>query len=178
MDQLWGEAGADVLDGGAGNDTLYGGGGNDILNGGNGKDTLQGGAGDDALDSGNGPDTILFGRGDGQDTMIGHGSNQGDAILFSSGINPIDLVLSRQVNDLRVAIHGSDDRMTIQDWYADNANQAKEFEAGSGSQLLNTQVDQLIQAMAQFSSESGLSWDQAIDQRPQDVQTILAASWQ
>jgi hypothetical protein len=43
---------------------------------------------------------------------------------------------------------------------------------------MNNQVDQLIQAMAAFTQQSGLSWDQAIDQRPQDVQTILAANWQ
>jgi hypothetical protein len=35
----------------------------------------------------------------------------------------------------------------------------------------------LIQAMASFSQQSGLSWDQAIDQRPQQVQAVLAASW-
>ena len=39
------------------------------------------------------------------------------------------------------------------------------------------QVEQLIQAMASFSQQSGLSWDQAIDQRPKDVQTVLAANW-
>jgi hypothetical protein len=32
--------------------------------------------------------------------------------------------------------------------------------------------------MASFSAQSGLTWDQAIDQRPQDVQTVLAGSWQ
>ena len=55
--------------------------------------------------------------------------------------------------------------------------QTEVLQAGDGSQLLNTQVDQLIQAMAGFSAQSGLSWDQAIDQRPQDVQMILAANW-
>ena len=43
---------------------------------------------------------------------------------------------------------------------------------------LHTQVDQLIQAMATFTQQTGLSWDQAIDQQPQNVQTVLAASWQ
>ncbi|MGH7304426.1 MAG: hypothetical protein ACRELZ_14110 [Candidatus Rokuibacteriota bacterium] len=42
----------------------------------------------------------------------------------------------------------------------------------------NTQVAQLIQAMATFTAQTGLTWDQAIDQQPQDVQNILAASWQ
>jgi hypothetical protein len=44
--------------------------------------------------------------------------------------------------------------------------------------LLSTQVDQLIQAMAGFTAQTGLTWDQAIDQQPQEVQAVLAASWQ
>ena len=44
--------------------------------------------------------------------------------------------------------------------------------------MLNTQVDQLIKAMATFTQQTGLSWDQAIDQQPQNVETVLAASWQ
>jgi hypothetical protein len=44
--------------------------------------------------------------------------------------------------------------------------------------LLSTQVDQLIQAMAGFTQQTGLTWDQAIDQQPQEVQAVLAASWQ
>ena len=32
--------------------------------------------------------------------------------------------------------------------------------------------------MASFISTTGLTWDQAIDQRAQDVQAVLAASWQ
>jgi hypothetical protein len=31
--------------------------------------------------------------------------------------------------------------------------------------------------MAAFGASSGLSWDQAIVQQPQSVQTILAAYW-
>ena len=52
------------------------------------------------------------------------------------------------------------------------------IQAGNDQTLLSTQVDQLIQAMAGFSTQTGLTWDQAIDQRPQDVQAVLAASWQ
>ena len=43
---------------------------------------------------------------------------------------------------------------------------------------LKTPVDQLIQAMAPITQQTGLSWDQAIDQQPQNVQAVLAASWQ
>jgi hypothetical protein len=54
----------------------------------------------------------------------------------------------------------------------------EDFHAGNGQHLLSTQVDQLIQAMASFSQQTGLTWDQGIAQQPQNVQTILAASWQ
>jgi hypothetical protein len=39
-------------------------------------------------------------------------------------------------------------------------------------------VDQLIQAMASFTTQTGLTWEQGIVQQPQDVQAVLAASWQ
>jgi hypothetical protein len=45
------------------------------------------------------------------------------------------------------------------------------------NKVAGPQVDQLIQAMATYSASSGLTWDQAVDQRPNDVQVILAANW-
>ncbi len=99
-------------------------------------------------------------------------------MLFDGGINPLDLVISRQANDLRLAIHGSSDQITVQNWYASSINRTETIQAGNGQTLLSTQVDQLIQAMAGFTQQSGLTWDQAIDQQPQQVQTILAANWQ
>ena len=98
--------------------------------------------------------------------------------LAAAGINPLDLVISRQANNLRLSIHGSTDHVMIQNWYASSANRTETIQAGNGQALLSTQVDQLIQAMAGFTAQTGLTWDQAIDQRPQDVQTVLAASWQ
>jgi hypothetical protein len=98
-------------------------------------------------------------------------------VAYDAGIVPLDLVLARNGNDLQITLHGSSDKVTIQNWYNGTANQTEVIQAGDGEGLLNTQVDQLIQAMAQFSADTGLTWDQAIDQRPQDVQTILAANW-
>jgi len=113
-----------------------------------------------------------------QDTVVDN-SGTSDVLRYGGTVNPLDLVISRQVNDLRLSIHGSTDMVTIQNWYTSpTINQIETIQAGNGQTLLNTQVDQLIQAMASFSQESGLTWDQAIDQRPQDVQTVLAASWQ
>jgi hypothetical protein len=66
----------------------------------------------------------------------------------------------------------------IQNWYTSSANRTETIQAGNGQTLLSTQVEQLIQAMAAFSANNGgITWDQAIDQQPAEVQTIVAASW-
>ena len=206
-DSLLGGSGDDTLLGGLGNDTLNAGSGNDILNGGDGTDTLDGGSSDDQLLGGAGTDTLIggsgadqftggtgndqltggsgndrynFSRGDGQDTIIDSDPFPGnqDRALFGATITPLDLVISRQANDLRLTIHGSSDQVTVQNWYLGTNNRIETLQAGNGQTLLSTQVDQLIQAMAGFTQQTGLTWDQAIDQRPQEVQTVLATSWQ
>jgi VCBS repeat-containing protein len=75
-DVLAGNASANELDGGAGNDVLSGEGGDDSLLGGEGTDTLDGGAGNDTLSGGLGDDALIGGPGndmldgaDGTDTV-------------------------------------------------------------------------------------------------------------
>jgi Ca2+-binding RTX toxin-like protein len=159
------------------NNLLTGNSANNVLTGAGGNDTLRGSAGNDTLAGGSGNDTYLFARGDGQD-FVRDNSGTTDKLLYDSGIDPFDLVISRKANDLRLAIHGSADSVTIHNWYSGSSNRMEMIQAGNGQTLLNTQVDRLIQAMAAFTQQTGLTWDQAIDQRPQDVQTVLAASWQ
>lgn len=127
--------------------------------------------------TGSDSDTYLFGRGEGQD-LLQDSSGAADKILYDSGINPLDLVISRQANDLRLSIHSSTDYVTVQDWYASSSSRMETIQAGNGQTLLSTQVDQLIQAMASFTQQTGLTWDQAIDQQPTQVQCILAGRWQ
>lgn len=150
---------------------------NNTLSGANGNDILRGSLGNDTVNGGSGNDTFLFGRGAGQD-LVQDNSGSADKMLFDGGINPLDLVISRQANDLWLSIHGSTDYVTVQNWYTSSSNRTETIQANNGQTLLSTQVDQLIQAMAGFTQQTGLTWDQAIDQLPQDVQTVLAASWQ
>ena len=60
LSYVYGQDGADTLNGGDGLDMLRGGDGNDVLNGGAGNDTLFGEAGDDQLTGGPGSDTADF----------------------------------------------------------------------------------------------------------------------
>ena len=69
--------------------------------------------------------------------------------------------------------------MVITDWYASTSNQIEIFETADGSTISNGQLEQLIQAMATFSAENGgITWEQALQESPDEVQAILAANWQ
>ena len=81
-DRLNGAAGNDTLLGGAGNDTLDGGADNDLLNGGSGADLLIGQAGNDTLSGGADADTLQ--GGDGDDLLTG---GLGDDLMFGGAGN-------------------------------------------------------------------------------------------
>ena len=134
-DTLDGNSGNDTLNGNDGNDILWGEDGNDILNGGNGNDTLwgdsgydilNGGAGNDILNGGDrGKDRYLFQRGHGQDTINDTGyyyySNEVDDIVFE-GANFADAVFTRSGKDLIVRAYGSEDSVTLTDYFNGSAN--------------------------------------------------------
>ena len=88
--QIHGNAGLNILDGGAGDDQLEGVAGNDTLSGGAGDDQLEGGAGNDTLSGGSGDDA-LFGD-QGNDRLLGGAGNDtlyirgGDAVAGESYI--------------------------------------------------------------------------------------------
>lgn len=105
-----GSSGADVLDGGDGDDQLFGNGGNDelsgmagadVLYGGNGFDTVYGGAADDSLTGDEGAD-VLYG-GDGADRMAGGTWSDslygGDGDDWLSGGDAHDLLLGEDGDD-------------------------------------------------------------------------------
>ncbi|KAF0216168.1 MAG: Hemolysin-type calcium-binding, partial [Geobacteraceae bacterium] len=167
-DNLYGYNGNDALNGGAGTDSLYGGAGNDVLNGGAGNDYLQGDAGND---------TYKFDIGSDADSIYSYDPANSETDTVEFGANPLGIILSRSGSNLTIAIDSTTDQLAVQNWYTSSAYQTDVLKASDGSRLLNSQVDQLIQAMATFSANTGMSWSQAIQDRPQDVQQILAQYW-
>lgn len=172
-------SGNDALLGGAGNDLLLGGAGNDALSGGAGADTLVGGAGNDVLTGGTGNDLYRFGYGDGQDQLLDVDTTAGNRDTVALGASALDIVFTRAGLGLALSLHGGSDTLSVQGWELGSTFQTEVFQAADGSTLANTQVDQLIQAMATFSANNGgISWDQAITQNPSEVQGVISAYWQ
>jgi Ca2+-binding RTX toxin-like protein len=150
------------------------GGGNSLRN------VLQGNSASNVLDGRTGDDTYLFTRGGGQDTIVDFDltlANR-DVLAFGGDLDPIDLIIGRASYNLRIVVQGSSDRVDVQNWYGGSVNRVEVIKAADGRQLLSTQVDQLIQAMAIYSLQTGLTWEQAVAQRPEAVEGILAAYWQ
>ena len=155
-DHLTGRATADIINGGAGNDTLEGYGGNDILNGGTGNDSLYGNEGDDTLDGGEGDDILSGGAGHdtldggtGNDSLNG-GSYESDTYLFRAGhgkdvVNDYaskdeqadtlrfngakaqDAVFDRDGWNLNIKAYGSEDQVTVKDYFYSDSHSRYNF---------------------------------------------------
>lgn len=123
-DLLVGFGGEDVLQGGDGNDQLFGSSGNDTLDGGSdddrleggsGNDVLEGGAGDDYLLGGAGNDTYRFSVSDGRDEIFDNSGT--DTVEFAAGINPADVVVTRDAFHVYLNVGSSASRLMLNGWF-------------------------------------------------------------
>ncbi len=178
-DVLAGKAGNDTLNGLAGNDNLSGGAGNDSLNGGLGNDTLTGGLGNDLLVGDKGNDTYLFARGDGQDTLVDKDSTwfNSDALKIANAKSS-QLWFTRSGNNLNIAIIGTTDKVTIQDWYLGSANQVEKITALGDNKTLNlSKLGGLVSAMAGFTSQAMSGSDLSASLSAGTVGKQITSSW-
>ena len=140
-----------------------------------------------------GPNDTLAGRG-GHDTYR-VGANMGHTVVnntasdgvttargevdFGAGIANTQLWFERNGNDLQIDLMGTTDHLTISGWYAGNARaQVSNFDTADGLRL-DTQIAQLVTAMATFSANNpGFDPTQA-SQMPNDptLQSVVASSW-
>jgi Ca2+-binding RTX toxin-like protein len=171
-DNLTGDGGNNKLVGGAGNDNLLGDAGNDDLSGGTGNDTLTGGAGNDVY---------RFAKGDGADTIVESGLlADSDQLVFASDVKSDDLWFRQDGNNLVISVLGTDDSVTVQNWFSGTGNVIEEIRAGDGKVLDHSEVQLLINAMSSFQPSSaahpfGIKAD---DSLPQQVATVYASTWQ
>ncbi|CAH1208159.1 hypothetical protein PAECIP111893_02849 [Paenibacillus plantiphilus] len=173
----FGTAGNDVQYGGDESNHMIGLGGNDNFYGRAGADYLDGGAGNDTLDGGIGNDTYIFGYGYGQDTITDYDTTANNEDVVYLNANPLDLILGKSGSHLTISIDGTADQLTVNNWNGGVPNQVEQFIAEDGNVLMNYQVNQLIQAMAAYTSSSGMSWSQAVQERPNEVNSILSQYW-
>ena len=195
-----GEQTVEIIDGGKGSNTIAGsehsdmidlttttvlninaielGEGHDVFLGTPDNENIHGGRGNDTLNGRLGSDSYHFGRGDGQDVIRDYdASGEGtDVVLFGENITAEQLWFQQQGDDLVASIIDSEDQITFDDWYADDATRIEQFVTSDGYVLVESQVQQLVSAMAGFnppaSGEMSLN-----DSQSNEISTAIAASW-
>ncbi|MDN4146077.1 calcium-binding protein [Pseudomonas tohonis] len=185
-DTLIGTSGSDVIYGGAGDDVIDGLTGADQLYGGDGNDTLTvnyayssgalfvGGTGNDTLIGSVYGDTYVFNLGDGKDVIQdGYGN---DVLRFGEGISANDIWLQRNGSNLELTLRDSTDKVTINNWYSSTSNHIETIKSGDGKTLLDSQVQNLVNAMAAFAPPAGGSSHLTPEQKAQ-LEVVIAANW-
>ena len=187
-DQLFGLGGNDWLDGGDGNDYLDGGAGDDTQVGGAGNDQLGGDAGNDILIGGEGNDTYVYRTGSGQDFIKNSGEGT-DWLIFTDDITQDKLTYIRNGDDLVIGIDGSSDGVGIEDWFlggehtVDYIQPAQDYgisasqitdQAVAADSIVDSQLQQLIQAMSVFSGSDAA--DMALLQEEEEQSSVIAVS--
>ena len=89
----------------------------------------------------------------------------------------IDQLWFRHVgNNLEISIIGTGDKATIGNWYAGAANHLEQFRTTDGRMLLDSQVNNLVNAMAGFAPPAAGQTTLPADYRS-SLAPVLAANW-
>lgn len=152
---------------------------NNTITGGAGNDRLEGAAGNDLLAGGQGTDTYVFGRGDKKDTINNADTGTSpDRLLFKSGIAEDQLWFAKSGKDLLVTVRGSgnSDSVRVKGWYSASSSRLGSFQLSDGTVLEASRVQQLVHAMAGFTTDAGTPASLTSAQE-QSVETVIAANW-
>jgi len=170
--------GVNPLNGTNNADYLVGSANAETITGGSGNDTLIGGKGNDELYGGKGSDTYIFNLGDGNDIISEQNSNSvNDKVIFGEGIAADDIIFSNANGNMLISIAGTEDTITINDHFSDSYYRIENFTLSDGSTIDYTKVNQLIQAMAAFETDSGMNWEDAVTQNNETANDIISQMW-
>ncbi len=149
--------------------------------GNSGDNVLVGGAGADTLIGAQGSDTYWLGRGFGVDKVfddsLATGSADVDVARFDADIATDQLWFQQVANDLEVSVIGTGDKLAVLNWYLGSQFHVEQFKTSNGQTLIESQVQNLVSAMAGFAppaaGETTLSAAYASQLNP-----VIAANWQ
>ena len=133
--------------GGTGNATQ------NTLRGNSAANRLDGGGGTDLLVGGAGGDTYVLSPGNGRDSIYEYDLTPGitDTAQFEGDVAADQLWFSRVGSSLQVGVIGTGDQLRISGWYAGDQHHVERFMTSNGKTLLDSQVQNLVDAMAAFA---------------------------
>ena len=159
-----------VLTGNSGNNRLTGYAGDDILDGKAGYDTLVGGTGNDRY---------WLARGYGNDSIQENDATVGntDVALFDTSIAADQLWFRHVSNNLEVSVIGTGDKFNLANWYLGDRYHVEQFKTSDGKTLLDSQVQNLVGAMAAFTPPA-MGTTHLSDAYASQLAPVIAANWQ
>ena len=92
------------------------------------------------------------------------------------GVSANQIWLRKVSNNLEVSIIGSSDKMTISNWYLGAQYHVEEFKTSDGRTLLDSQVQNLVQAMAGFSPPAA-GQTTLPPNYADSLSSVIAANW-
>ncbi len=114
--------------------------------------------------------------------QVGHGTYELDyagslgKLAFGAEVGAERLWFQHAGDDLRIAVTGSAETVTLKNWYAPQPDRAGSIVAGDGKTLSGLSVESLVQAMASFAPP--VAGATAITPEQQkSLQPVLAANW-
>lgn len=126
-----GNAKANSILGGNGDDTLSGGAGNDVLRGNSGDDSLWGDAGNDTLIGGDGSDTFIYNNGEGKDVIFGF--ETGDMLQITGAFTGS---YDSKKNEIAFKVGSTANAITLKDFSATSFNINGDSYQISGTKLV------------------------------------------
>lgn len=103
----------------------------------------------DTLEGGNGDDVYLFDRGYGNDTINEVAGT--DTIRFNAGITEADVMVSRDDYNYYFNLIGSNDQLSISNWYFDLTSQIEKVEFSDGTIWSSTTLSNKTTTATQYS---------------------------
>ena len=100
-----------------------------------------------------------------------------DTLQFTGGIATNQIWLRQVSNNLEVSVIGTADKMTISNWYLGSQYRVEEIKTSDGKVLLDSQVQNLVQAMASFAPPAAGQTTLNASQQAA-LATLIAANWQ
>ncbi|MCP3385976.1 hypothetical protein NLM31_36870 [Bradyrhizobium sp. CCGUVB4N] len=155
---------------------------NVTLTGGSGSLTMVAGTGNDTFNGGSGTNTYDFGASFGQDSInnaAGGATSAAGSINFTSGsVSDENLWFQQSGNNLVIDLLGTSDQITVDNWFGSNAG-AEVAGITAGGLTLDSQVAQLVQAMATYAAANSGFNPATATSMPADttLQNAIAASW-
>src|SRR5207248_666109 len=99
-----------------------------------------------------------------------------DVIRFAPGIAVDQLWFRKVGSNLEVSVIGTSDKIAVSGWYTDSMHHIEIFELAGGQQLLDTEVQNLVQAMARLTPPAGGQTELSASYH-QILDSVFAASW-